>query len=136
MDSKPSSTGGWKARLTHYHKHAKKSDYFGGRHDPDIVRSAIAILSGGDSLVFPAKTFISAVVYAEQIALRYHEDIRDVLSYPHLFQDDAWFQPYSEETCSIYEFLIPQVTGDEFKRTELWAQIVRYCTAELNYQGD
>lgn len=131
MDSKVSSTGGWKTRLERFHREGIKTDYYGGQYDPSILASAIRILQGGDALVYPAKSFIVAICYADHIAHCFCEELRTVLSYPQLLHDDAHYVPYNDDNAVLYETLIPMVLCDTFRASELYGVIMGYCKEEL-----
>ena len=91
------------------------------------------MVEGGDPLVFPAKSYIVAICYADFIARHYQEDFYQVLRYPHLLHDDEHFSPYSEENQVIYDVLIPHVMSETFKLSELYQVIMGYCLDELGW---
>lgn len=133
-DSKACSPGGWRDKLARFHRTGRKVDYYGGRYDPHILRTALDILQGGDALVFPAKTYIVAICYADYIARQYGEDLYTVLADPHLLYDDHHFQPYGADTAILYDTLLPLVLSEEFKAGELYQAILGYCRAELEQE--
>lgn len=132
-DSAACSTGGWRERLKRFHEQGVKRDrgMAGARRSPDVIRDILAIVEGKESLVFPAKTYVVAICYADYIARVYEEPFLKVLAYPNLLYDDEHFRPYDGETCSVYDFAIPLVLSEAFKRSELYRVIIGYCKEEL-----
>jgi len=127
-----SCNGGWKERLNYYHHHGVKVDYFGGTYNPNILVSAVRMISGDvPALEFPAKSYVVAICYADHIAQTYQENFIEVLSYPTLLYDDDHFAPYSEETMAVYATLTPLVLSPEFRSSELYSVIMGYCKEEL-----
>lgn len=95
------------------------------------MASALRILQGGDSLVYPAKSYIVALCYAERIAILSGDDFYTVLAYPALLHDDEHFVPYNEESSVVYDTLIPGVLDPSFKTSELFQAINGYINEEL-----
>lgn len=132
VDSNPSSSGGWESQLKRFHHRGVKTDFFGGVYNPNVISSALKILSGQvEALEFPAKSYIVAICYADYIARHYNDDFDTVLSNPRLLHDDDHFVPLNDESRSIYDALVPLVLTDAFKATELYGIIIGYCREEL-----
>lgn len=74
------------------HKHKR-------RMDPEIVENALFYLKEkADYGIYPAKSYIVAIIYATMISRHYGEDFYEVLDDPDLlYGQDEFFVPYSKD---------------------------------------
>lgn len=127
-----SLNGGWLDRLRRFHREGNKTDYFGGSYNPNVIVSALNMISGDvEALEFPAKSYIVAICYADYIAENYNTDFYTVLTHPQLLHDDDHFVAYNDETAAVYDALVPLVINPAFMKTELYNIIIGYCKEEL-----
>lgn len=74
-----------------------------------LVNTVINFFVNGSELIYPAKSYFVAIVYAACIMKhwdKYFSDIADVLGCEDLLTDDDYFRPYNNETCNMYNEIL------------------------------
>lgn len=81
--------------------------------DEDLIKLIIKFFNTESLLVYPAKSYFVAIVYAKCIEKYFHIDFYDALSDKELLVDDKFFKPYNESK-DIYDAVLESI-GDIYQ---------------------
>lgn len=96
--------------------------------DKELVEMVINFFKTESLLVYPAKSYFVAIVYAHCIKKYFGEDFYEVLNDKELLFDDKYFIPYKEDK-SVYDEIIKQIGDiDQYKSIE---KTVNYFKQEM-----
>lgn len=74
-----------------------------------LIDRIVRFFHDGSELVYPAKSYFVAIIYAHYLHEYFSEDFYQMLSDPELLPDDEYFIPYNNESKSIYDAVLEQV---------------------------
>lgn len=107
------------------------------RHDDEIVENALHYFKEATfPLIYPAKSYAVAVIYATVLNDIYGVDKREILDDPDLFLgQDPYFVPYSQDQMT-YEEIMRRLDEIPDWLSSGWApQTISYCLAECTEEG-
>ena len=81
--------------------------------DEDLIKLIIKFFNTESLLVYPAKSYFVAIVYAKCIEKYFHINFYDALSDKELLVDDKYFKPYLESK-NIYDKVLESI-GDIYQ---------------------
>lgn len=81
--------------------------------DEDLIKLIIKFFNTESLLVYPAKSYFVAIVYAKCIEKYFHINFYDALSDKELLVDDKYFKPYGESK-DIYDKVLESI-GDIYQ---------------------
>lgn len=107
------------------------------RYDPEIVQNALNYVKEQSPVaVYPAKSFIVAIIYATFLSEAYGENFFDILNDPQLFcGQDPHFVTYDEDPAS-YTYILAGLKEIPNWRASGWApKTEEYCFLECTKEG-
>lgn len=131
----------WKIYQQIYHslvtEHSDAFETFPTRLEPELVQNALAYFKGPmPVLIYPAKSYAVAIIYALLLAEHYGEDVREVLDDPDLlFGKDPYFVPYRKDPAT-YEAILSGLASIPDWRTRGWVpKTIEYFHLECTKEG-
>ena len=101
--------------------------------DQELVKMIVHFFKTESLLIYPAKSYFVAIVYAYCLEKYFNENFYSVLDDPELLIDDMYFIPYSrhryiynrvlEQIGDIGQYISIQKTVNYFKQEMLWEDI-------------
>lgn len=80
----------------------------------DLIKQVVTFFKTESKLIYPAKSFFVAIVYAKCLEKYFKQDFISSLSDSELLPDDIDFIPYNEKTKDIYDAILERI-GDIWK---------------------
>jgi len=104
---------------------------------PELVNNALHYYTSATfPLIYPAKSYAVAVIYATKLHEVYGFDIQESLDDPDLFMGhDQYFVPYSQDPDTYEKILAAVNTLPNWLETGWSPQTVRYFYLECTEQG-
>lgn len=89
----------------------------------DISHTVVQFFKLGSQLIYPAKSYFVAIVYAKCLEKYFGKDFYQALDDEELLPDDKYFLPYSKSK-HIYDQILTQLQDDilSYKHTEKTVQ--------------
>ena len=86
--------------------------------DEELVNEIVDFFISGSKLIYPAKSYFVAIVYAKLLEEHFDENFYDCLSDKELLLDDYFFVPYNRNR-NVYNAVLSKI-GDplEYKAAE------------------
>ena len=86
--------------------------------DEELVNEIVDFFISGSKLIYPAKSYFVAIVYAKLLEEHFNENFYDCLNYKELLPDDYFFVPYNRNR-NVYNAVLSKI-GDplEYKAAE------------------
>ena len=86
--------------------------------DEELVNEIVDFFISGSKLIYPAKSYFVAIVYAKLLEEHFNENFYDCLSDKELLPDDYFFVPYNRNR-NVYNAVLSKI-GDplEYKAAE------------------
>ena len=86
--------------------------------DEELVNEIVDFFISGSKLIYPAKSYFVAIVYAKLLEEHFDENFYDCLSDKELLPDDYFFVPYNRNR-NVYNTVLSKI-GDplEYKAAE------------------
>lgn len=86
--------------------------------DEELVNEIVDFFISGSKLIYPAKSYFVAIVYAKLLEEHFDENFYDCLSDKELLPDDYFFVPYNRNR-NVYNAVLSKI-GDplEYKAAE------------------
>ena len=86
--------------------------------DEELVNEIVDFFISGSKLIYPAKSYFVAIVYAKLLEEHFNENFYDCLNYKELLPDDYFFVPYNRNR-NVYNAVLSRI-GDplEYKAAE------------------
>ena len=86
--------------------------------DEELVNEIVDFFISGSRLIYPAKSYFVAIVYAKLLEEHFDENFYDCLSDKELLPDDYFFVPYNRNR-NVYNAVLSKI-GDplEYKAAE------------------
>ena len=86
--------------------------------DEELVKEIVDFFISGSKLIYPAKSYFVAIVYAKLLEEHFNENFYDCLNYKELLPDDYFFVPYNRNR-NVYNAVLSKI-GDplEYKAAE------------------
>lgn len=129
----------WRKRRTL--SYILNTNTFGDEHlpyfempDSDIEKIIVRFFETTSDLLYPAKSYYVAIIYAWLLNKYFGEDIKVALGYPDLLNyDDTHFSPYGPTNKEVYDNLIAKIIPglNEGKYTASIASTVSYFNKEF-----
>lgn len=117
-------------KLQLYGKSNMAKDYHSYLVDSNVISSFQKILDDKESLIFPAKSYLVSIVYAEIIAGIEGITLLDSLRRLPALPSDKFSKAY-DEIPDIYNELLERYLSSNFKKTETYSVIVSHAKEEL-----
>lgn len=96
--------------------------------DDELIELIILFFKTESSLIYPAKSYFVAIVYAYCLHKYFNEDFYRVLDDKNLLPDDIYFVPYSSNRF-VYDKVLKQI-GDIIKYNSI-EKTVKYFKQEM-----
>lgn len=74
----------------------------------DVAKQVVHFFETESKLIFPAKSYFVAIVYAKGLEKYFGEDFYKVLDSKDLLPDDKYFKPYSED-IETYDYILNHI---------------------------
>ena len=86
--------------------------------DEELVNEIVDFFISGSKLIYPAKSYFVAIVYAKLLECYFNENFYDCLDDEGLLPDDSFFVPYNRNR-NVYNAVLSKI-GDplEYKAAE------------------
>ena len=86
--------------------------------DEELVNEIVDFFISGSKLIYPAKSYFVAIVYAKLLECYFNENFYDCLNDKELLPDDYFFVPYNRNR-NVYNAVLSRI-GDplEYKAAE------------------
>ena len=83
------------------------------RYDSDesVIETVVDFFKTESTLIYPAKSYFVAIVYAKMLEKHFGIDILKALDEGDLLPDDVWFKPY-HESKEIYDTILDRLPGN------------------------
>lgn len=102
--------------------------------DATIVKQVVEFFNTESKLIYPAKAFFVAIVYAKCMEITYNEDFYRMLDDPTLLFDDKYFIRYSDAK-DIYDAIIEQIDLDHILELPSTQKTINYFNQEFTIGG-
>jgi len=73
-----------------------------------IVEMTVDFFENGSELIYPAKSYFVAIIYAKLLEKYFNENFYSALNYNDLLIDDKYFKPYSQAK-EVYDGILKQL---------------------------
>lgn len=81
---------------------------------PRIMKTVVRFFEEGSELLYPAKSYFVAIVYAKLLEKHFGVPFMDALNMDDLLPDDKWFLPYRKAKV-IYDGVLTGIPEDFLK---------------------
>ena len=81
---------------------------------PHIMKTVVRFFEEGSELLYPAKSYFVAIVYAKLLEKHFGVPFMDALNMDDLLPDDKWFLPYKKAKV-IYDGVLAGIPEDFLK---------------------
>ena len=86
--------------------------------DEELVNEIVDFFISGSKLIYPAKSYFVAIVYAKLLEEHFNENFYDCLNYKELLPDDYFFVPYNRNR-NVYNAVLSRIGNPlEYKAAE------------------
>ena len=86
--------------------------------DEELVNEIVDFFISGSKLIYPAKSYFVAIVYAKLLEEHFNENFYDCLSDKELLPDDYFFVPYNRNR-NVYNAVLSRIGNPlEYKAAE------------------
>ncbi len=79
--------------------------------DESVIETVIDFFKTESTLIYPAKSYFVAIVYAKMLEKHFGIDFLEALDEDDLLPDDKWFKPY-HESKEIYDTILDRLPGN------------------------
>ena len=79
--------------------------------DESVIETVVDFFKTESTLVYPAKSYFVAIVYAKMLEKHFCIDFLEALDEDDLLPDDKWFKPY-HESKEMYDAILDKLLGN------------------------
>lgn len=105
--------------------------------DDELIENALVYFQKAEfPLIYPAKSYAVAIIYAQKLHELYGMDKVEVLSDPDLFLgQDPYFVPYGDDSATYEAIMARLETWPNWIESGWAPQTVKYCLLECTEEG-
>lgn len=96
----------------------------------NISETVIQFFKFGSQLIYPAKSYFVAIVYAKCMQVFFKKEFYQMLNDEELLPDDKYFQPYLKSK-SIYDAVLNEIDIDSILNSKHTEKTVKYFKREF-----
>lgn len=98
--------------------------------NPGLINMVLDFFVNGSKLIYPAKSYFVAIVYAKCLEKYFNEQFYNALNYNDLLPDDSYFVTY-EENKQVYDIILKRLDLDNILELESTKKTIAYFKQEF-----